>query len=192
MTAEQRRESILVAATVVFAEAGYERGKAAEVARRVGVSEPVVFQNFGSKAALYVAVVDRATDQVCVVLDQEQLSVAGLLAAALEPGRLERIHAPGSIGAIFADAASVTGVPDIEAAARRSTRRLADALTAVLTRGRDTGELRADLDPETSAWWLLSLVASQRFRQSTAEDPVMVETRLAEATLAFLTTRGSR
>jgi AcrR family transcriptional regulator len=187
MTAEQRRESILVAATVVFAEAGYQRGRTSEVAGRVGVSEPVVFQNFGTKAALFVAVLDRATDQVCGVLAQEQLSVAGLLAAALEPSHLEHIHDAGSIGAIFADAASITGEPAIEAAARRSTQRIAAALAGVLERGRVAGELRADLDPETTAWWLLSLAASQRFRQKTAADPADVEARLARASLVFLT-----
>lgn len=189
MTAEQRRESILVAATSVFAEVGYQRGKTSEVARRVGVSEPVVFQNFGTKAALFVAVLEQATDWACALLAQEQVSVAGMLTAALEPVHLERIHDAGSIGAIFADAASITGEPDIEAAARRSTRRIAVALAGILERGRDAGELRPDLDPETAAWWLLSLVAAQRFRRTTAADPTDIETRLAKATLAYLTGR---
>ena len=52
MTAEQRRTSILDAATEVFAAAGYRAGKVSDVAARVGVTEPVIFQNFGSKAAL--------------------------------------------------------------------------------------------------------------------------------------------
>jgi hypothetical protein len=49
------------------------------------------------------------------------VSVAGLLAAALEPSHLEHIHDAGSVGAIFADAAVITGEPAIETAARRST-----------------------------------------------------------------------
>jgi len=189
MTAQQRRESILVAATGVFAEVGYQRGKTSEVARRVGVTEPVVFQNFGTKAALFVAVLGRATDWACALLEQEGQSVVALLGAALAPAHLAHVHDAGSVGAIFADAASITGEPDVEAAARRSTRRIAAALADVLDRGRVAGELRADLDPETAAWWLLSLVASQRFRRTTAADPTGVETRLAGATLAFLTGR---
>src|SRR5215469_14267528 len=59
LSAEQRRESILQAAVEVFAASGYRAGKVSEVAARVGVSEPVVFQNFGSKAALFAAVLDR-------------------------------------------------------------------------------------------------------------------------------------
>ena len=53
MPAVQRRESILVAATQVFAVQGYRRGTVATIAERIGVSEPVVFQNFGTKAALF-------------------------------------------------------------------------------------------------------------------------------------------
>ncbi len=191
MTAEQRHESILAAAAEVFAEHGYLRGKTSAVARRIGVSEPVVFQNFGTKASLFAAVVLRAADQVCAVVDHlaaQPIPVREVLTMVLDPRHLEQVHARGSVGALFSDAATITGEPEIEAAARESTRRLATALTAVLERGRADGELRADLDAETAAWWLLSLVASQRFRRATAPDPAGVEARLAEATLAFLTT----
>src|SRR5579859_5911224 len=60
LSAAERRETILRAAAEVFAEAGYSAAKVSDVAARVGVSEPVVFQNFGSKAALFSAVVERA------------------------------------------------------------------------------------------------------------------------------------
>jgi AcrR family transcriptional regulator len=188
MTAEQRRESILVAATEVFAEVGYQRGKTSAVAHRIGVSEPVIFQNFGTKAALFAAVVHRAADQVCAWLAgvAARMPVVELLSAMLDPRHLEQVHAAGSIGAIFADAASVTGEPEIEAAARESTRRLAEAVAVLLERGRAVGELRADLDTEAAAWWLMSLVASQRFRRATATDPADIEARLAASTFAFL------
>ncbi|HEY2265019.1 MAG TPA: helix-turn-helix domain-containing protein, partial [Streptosporangiaceae bacterium] len=53
LNAAQRRESILAAAVEVFSAAGYRAGKVSDVAALVGVSEPVIFQNFGSKAALF-------------------------------------------------------------------------------------------------------------------------------------------
>ena len=62
LTAAKRRESILNAAVEVFSAAGYRAGKVSDVAVLVGVSEPVIFQNFGSKAALFAAVVDRVAD----------------------------------------------------------------------------------------------------------------------------------
>lgn len=189
MSAPDRRESILAAATEVFAEVGYLRGKTSAVARRVGVSEPVVFQNFGTKAALFAAVVDRAADHVCRLIDRTTESaapVAALLETMLDPGHLDQVHSAGTVGAIFADAAAITGEPEVEAAAKRSTQRFAGSLTALLDRGRADGELRPDLDAEAAAWWLLSLVASQKFRRRTAAEPAAVEARLAAGTLGFL------
>jgi AcrR family transcriptional regulator len=63
LPAAERRESILRAAAEVFAQAGYRAAKVSDVAERVGVTEPVIFQNFGSKAALYAAVLDRMAGQ---------------------------------------------------------------------------------------------------------------------------------
>jgi hypothetical protein len=80
----------------------------------------------------------------------------------------KQVHAAGSIGAPFADASAVTGEPAIEAAARSATGRFATAIADLLERGRRVGELRPDLDTEAAAWWLLSLVASQKFRRATA------------------------
>ncbi|MCP2242669.1 TetR/AcrR family transcriptional regulator [Lentzea aerocolonigenes] len=192
MPAQERRESILAAATEVFAEVGYLRGKTSVVARKVGVSEPVVFQNFGTKASLFAAVVDRAAEYVCRMVERlttTNLPVSGLLETMLDPEHLEHVHSAGSVGAIFADASTITGEAEIEAAARNAVQRFAAAITALLDRGRADGELRADLDTEAAAWWLLSLVSSQRFRQVTAGDPKAVEARLAESTLMYLTGR---
>jgi AcrR family transcriptional regulator len=188
MSAQDRRASILAAATEVFAEVGYLRGKTAEVARRVGVSEPVVFQNFGTKATLFAAVVDHAADHVCRLVDRMtagRTPVTAVLATMLDPDHLTHVHSAGAVGAIFADASAITGEPAVETAARDSTRRFATAIAALLDRGKTDGELRPDLDTRAAAWWLLSLVASQRFRHATA--PVDVEARLARSTLDFLT-----
>ncbi|MGC7095340.1 TetR/AcrR family transcriptional regulator [Amycolatopsis lurida] len=190
MSAPQRRESILAAATEVFALTGYERGKASAVAKRIGVSEPVIFQNFGTKAALFAAVVTRAADHACEFLDHlaaQPISVPELMALLLNPAHVEQFHAPGSVGALFAEASAVTGEPEIEAAAREATQRMAAGLAHLLDRGRADGQLRADLDPEAAAWWLLSLLASRNFRHATAGDPASVESRLAETTVAFFT-----
>src|SRR5215472_10533010 len=76
------------AATEVFAQSGYRAGKVSEVAARVGVTEPVVFQNFGSKAALFAAVLERAAENVRTSLDDlpaDPGSASALLAHVLDP-----------------------------------------------------------------------------------------------------------
>ena len=67
--AAERRETILRAAAEVFADAGYRAAKVSDVAALVGVTEPVIFQNFGSKAAPFAAVVERAAAEVAASMD---------------------------------------------------------------------------------------------------------------------------
>lgn len=57
LTAESRkrdgRRKLLAAATEVFAEKAYAGATTKEIAKRAGVTEPMLFRHFGSKAALF-------------------------------------------------------------------------------------------------------------------------------------------
>jgi AcrR family transcriptional regulator len=59
MTAAQRREVIERAATEVFAERGYHGASMDEIARRSGVSAPVVYDHFASKQELHRRLLER-------------------------------------------------------------------------------------------------------------------------------------
>jgi AcrR family transcriptional regulator len=58
MSAAERREVIVQAATEVFAEHGYSGASIDEIARRSGVSAPVVYDHFESKADLHRSLVE--------------------------------------------------------------------------------------------------------------------------------------
>src|SRR5690606_34498401 len=64
MRAEDRRELVLTAATAVFGERGYVGATTDAVARAAGVSQPYVVRMFGSKEALFLAVLGRALDRL--------------------------------------------------------------------------------------------------------------------------------
>ena len=51
-TAEQRRDEILDAALVEFAERGLHGASTEAIARRAGISQPYVFRLFGTKKEL--------------------------------------------------------------------------------------------------------------------------------------------
>jgi AcrR family transcriptional regulator len=194
LNAADRRASILTAATKVFAEVGYQRGTMSEVARRVGVSEPVVFQNFGSKAAVFAAVLDHAAEQMSASLRQwarQCPSIGAWLAELLAPGHLSQVHARGTLGVLFADAMALTAQPPVLDAAQRANRAVACTLSELLDLGRRDGSVRADLDPQAGAWWLMSLLASQGFRYSVAPDPIEREADLGALTLRLLTEPGA-
>src|SRR5262245_304150 len=58
-TKEERREEILDAALVEFAERGLHGASTEDIARRAGISQPYVFRLFGTKRELFKAVVTR-------------------------------------------------------------------------------------------------------------------------------------
>jgi AcrR family transcriptional regulator len=64
MKSEQRRELILAAAAGVFGERGYVGATTDAVARAAGVSQPYVVRMFGTKAALFQAVLERSLDKL--------------------------------------------------------------------------------------------------------------------------------
>ncbi|MEY9939949.1 TetR/AcrR family transcriptional regulator [Streptacidiphilus sp. MAP5-3] len=64
MSAEERRESVIRAAMVAFADGGYNGTSTAEIARQVGVSQPYLFRLFENKRALFEAAVRRCMEEV--------------------------------------------------------------------------------------------------------------------------------
>jgi TetR/AcrR family transcriptional regulator len=65
-TAVERRESILAAAAEVFGRRGYVGATTDQVAKAAGISQPYVVRLFGSKEALFLAVLESAKDALLV------------------------------------------------------------------------------------------------------------------------------
>jgi AcrR family transcriptional regulator len=178
LSAGQRRETILEAATEVFAASGYRAGKVSDVAARIGVTEPVIFQNFGSKAALFAAVLDRLADDLRASLDAlagHHDSAASLLTHILSPDDAAEVHGPGSHRRLFADAAALIADPEAGEAAARVARVVADHLADLVRRGQGDGSVRGDVNPEAAAWLLLSVLATRPLRAGAMADAGRVE-----------------
>ena len=203
LPAAERRETILRAAAEVFAQAGYRAGKVSDVAARVGVTEPVIFQNFGSKAALFAAVLERAAAEVRGSLDDLAAgfgSPSGLLAHVLtgpahgRPGQATadaRIrddnpeHIGAAYGVLFADVATLTTEPELTEPALNALRAVAAHLADLIQRAQVDGNVRSGTDPEAAAWLLLSVLATRRLR--TAAMPADLEPAVTALALQALT-----
>lgn len=68
MSAEDRREQVIDAAIGVFARRGFEGATTAEIAAKVGVSQPYLFRLFPTKKDLFLAVSERNMDATLVLL----------------------------------------------------------------------------------------------------------------------------
>lgn len=64
MTGPERREVIERAATEVFAERGYAAASIDEIARRSGVSAPILYDHFASKLDLHGRLLERTRDEL--------------------------------------------------------------------------------------------------------------------------------
>src|ERR671930_2513522 len=71
--AERERQMIAVAEQM-FAERGYRAASMDEIAERVGVSKPMLYEYFGSKEGLFVACIRQARAELAAVSTE---SVAG-------------------------------------------------------------------------------------------------------------------
>jgi AcrR family transcriptional regulator len=76
MSADERREVIERAATQVFAERGYQGASIDAIARRSGVTPPVVYDHFASKLDLHRRLLERTRDEL-LDMWRERLQVDG-------------------------------------------------------------------------------------------------------------------
>ena len=109
LKASERRAVILDAALDVFAETGYEGTAMDEVARRAGITKPVLYDHFASKEALYSALLERESTAMveatvaeldpAVQLEERLRAVAGAAVAyAREHSAAARLLAQIPVG----------------------------------------------------------------------------------------------
>ena len=70
MTADERRDAIVAAGVEEFATGGLVGASTEAIARRAGVSQPYVFQLFGTKKDLFIAVVRSCFGRVRVAFEE--------------------------------------------------------------------------------------------------------------------------
>lgn len=90
LKAEERRESILQAANLVFGQRGYDTVRIDDVAAAAGVSKALIYEHFRSKQELYGELMNRAALEML-----ERIVAAASAPEASGPSRLERGAAAG-------------------------------------------------------------------------------------------------
>lgn len=76
MSAVERREQVLAAASRAFARGGYHGTSTDAVAKEAGVSQPYVVRMFGTKAELFREVLAHAMDQIMTAFEPALSEIA--------------------------------------------------------------------------------------------------------------------
>lgn len=138
------------------------------------MTEPVVFQNFGSKAALYAAVLERAIrgihDEI-QALTTHHGSAASLVAHLLKPPPDDPADHAGTHHLLFTDAATLAAEPAAGEPAQRAARALAGHLAGLIRQGQAEGSIRPGANPEAAAWLLLSVLSARPLRAAAMPGP---------------------
>jgi AcrR family transcriptional regulator len=174
LDAAARRETIIDAAIPLFASAGYEQTRMSDIAARVGVTEPVIFQNFGTKAELFAAALERAAADAVSHLNamaEEHANVHDWLGHLLSAEHLDRLHTEPMFGVFFADAHRLQFEAGIGGVLHRCVTRVAETIAAILRRGQTERSIRDDTSPATLAWLVVSLIQAHQFRKTHADEP---------------------
>src|SRR5262249_51391286 len=144
LSATARRESILDVAVPLFASAGYEQTRMSDIAARVGVTEPVIFQNFGTKADLFAAALERVANEAAAYLRHQaeaQGNVHDWLRHLLSADHLDHLHTAPMFGVLLADAHQLHFEANIGRALHQCVTRVAEAMAEILRSGQAEGSI---------------------------------------------------
>jgi AcrR family transcriptional regulator len=148
LSAPERRELIERAAMEVFAESGYHGGSIDEIARRAGITPPVLYDHFPSKLALHKRLLERTRDEL---LEMWRSSLAGDDPAAVRVPRSidawsRYVEAnPYAARVFFMD---TTGDPEARAIHREVAGQGLSALSSIMATETLPGVLPADQAPQ--------------------------------------------
>jgi len=168
LTPEGRRAVIVSAALTVFAEAGYDRASMRAVAKAAGITTPVLYDHFDSKADLYAALVESEADALISRWERSGFEVPDGSAEDLFRDTIGTIFdwvAANEAGwrIIFLDSPSD---PAVAEAHRRRQERASDVLAAQFARvahlhlSVPLGRARADDFLAEAAKWTVNAIAA--------------------------------
>lgn len=154
-TAERRRE-IVHAAIEVFASSNYRAAGVAEIARRAGVSEPLIYRHFPGKKALFVDILERVGRRIVEVWADAVADAPDALVALRRAGEVyvENLRSHPDEARLQFQALAEVGDPDIAAVLQANHRAYTEFFEGLIRRGQRERVIRADVDAHAAAWLL--------------------------------------
>ena len=161
LTAPERKAAVVETACRIFAKGSYRGCTTAQIARELGVTEPVLYRHFASKRELYLACLDdvwgRVREMWEKAIEREPEPANWLKAigkAYLEARAAARIVLVDLWIQALTEAADD---PEIRRALREQVREVHEFVADVIRRSQEQGGIIAERDPDAEAWIFISL-----------------------------------
>jgi AcrR family transcriptional regulator len=161
LSGPERKQAVVDTACRVFAKGSYHGSTTAQIAREIGVSEPVLYRHFSSKRELYVACLDAVWERVRMLWekaiereDDPANWVKAIGKAYLEARAAARVVLVDLWIQALTEAADD---PEIRRALRAQVREVHDFVADVIRRSQAAGGVLADRDADAEAWIFISL-----------------------------------
>jgi AcrR family transcriptional regulator len=161
LPAVERRQAVLETACQMFCRSSYRGATTAEIAREVGVSEPVLYRHFASKRELYLACLEEAWQHVRAMWDEAlaaepdpSLWVAAIGKAYVKAKKADKVFLVDLWTQALTEAAHDT---EIRRHLRDHVREVHAYVVDVIERAQAAGGVIKDRDPAAEAWIFISL-----------------------------------
>jgi AcrR family transcriptional regulator len=160
LTAEERKAAVLDCACGIFSGGSYRGTTTAEIARKAGVTEPVLYRHFDSKRDLYLAVLEESWRRLRALWEQAvadepdpRFWVGAMGRAYLEAKDRKVLCAELWIQALT----EASDDPEIRKFLRKQMREVHDFVSEIIRRSQAAGGVLPDRDPSAEAWIFIAI-----------------------------------
>lgn len=150
---EQSKEDIRNAAAELFAQFGVDKVSIAEIARKAGVSQATIYNNFGSKEALarefVAAAVDDLVNRVQAVLTPEK-PYRDKIAAFVQflSATTTSAHPAGATDPVFGGSRDLLDDPEIKKVRSAAQARMTELMLGLVREGKQQGQVSPHLSED--------------------------------------------
>ena len=156
LTAEERRAAVLECACGIFSKGSYRGTTTAEIARRAGVTEPILYRHFQSKRDLYLACLEYAWADTRGMWERAVAAEpdAALWMTAMGAAYLKAAKERHALVANLWVQALTEASDDVEIRRylKRHMREVHEFVAGVIQRSQAAGGIPNDRDAEAEAW----------------------------------------
>jgi AcrR family transcriptional regulator len=160
MSAEERKAAVLDCACGIFSAGSYHGTTTAEIARRAGVTEPILYRHFASKRDLYLAVLVESWRRLRELWDRalEEEEDPKLWLGALGRAYFESVDPTVLCADLWVQALTeASDDPEIRKFLRRHMREVHAYVADVIERSQAAGGILPERDPRAEAWLFIAI-----------------------------------